>query len=73
MIEFKKAWYSESVHLNSSIDTGILFNPTSKKATTAKTVVIITAVHVIICDPETSSYPISILYKGGGGGMLGKG
>ena len=44
---------SESIHLNTSIDTGILFNPTSKKAIIAKTVVIITAVHVIICDPET--------------------
>jgi hypothetical protein len=29
-----------------------LFNPTSKKANTANTVVIITAVHVIMCDPE---------------------
>ena len=44
---------SESIHLKTSIDTGVLFNPTSKKATIAKTVVIITAVHVIICDPVT--------------------
>jgi hypothetical protein len=44
---------SESIHLNSSIDTGILFNPTSKKATTANIVVNITAVQVIIWDPVT--------------------
>ena len=44
---------SESIHLNTSIETGILFNPTSKKATIANTVVVITAVHVIIWAPET--------------------
>ena len=47
---------SESIHLNKCIDTGILFNPTSKKAITAKTVVNITAVHVIICDPDNSDF-----------------
>jgi hypothetical protein len=35
------------------MDTGILFNPTSKKATTANRVVIITAVQVMIWDPVT--------------------
>jgi hypothetical protein len=44
---------SESIHLNTSMDTGILFNPTSKKANTANSVVNTTAVHVIIWDPET--------------------
>lgn len=44
---------SESIHLNTSMDTRILFNPTSKKATRANTVVITTAVHVIILAPET--------------------
>jgi len=43
---------SESIHLNTSIVTGILFNPTSKKANTAKIVVVTTAVHVMICAPE---------------------
>jgi len=44
---------SESIHLNTCIDTGILFNPTSKKAITAKNVVVTTAVHVIIWAPVT--------------------
>ena len=44
---------SESIHLNTSMDTGILFNPTSKKAKTANIVVVTTAVHVIICAPDT--------------------
>ena len=43
---------SESIHLNTSIDTGILFSPTSKKAKTAKIVVVTTAVHVKICAPD---------------------
>jgi hypothetical protein len=43
---------SESIHLNTSIDTGVLFNPTSKKATTAKIVVTTTAVQVIKWAPE---------------------
>ena len=44
---------SISIHLNKCIVTGILFRPTSKKATIANSVVIITQVHVIICDPLT--------------------
>jgi hypothetical protein len=44
---------SESIHLNTCIDTGMLFNPTSKKATTANIVVTKTAVHVIIWAPVT--------------------
>ena len=38
---------SESIHLNSSIDTGILFNPTSIKAIIERIVVVITQLHVI--------------------------
>ena len=37
---------SESIHLNTSIDEVILFNPTSKKVNTADIVVNTTAVHV---------------------------
>jgi hypothetical protein len=44
---------SESIHLNTWIDTGVLFNPTSKKPNTANIVVVTTAVHVIICAPDT--------------------
>ena len=44
---------SESIHLNTSIDTGILLYPTSKKATTANKVVNTTAIHVITWAPET--------------------
>jgi hypothetical protein len=44
---------SESIHLNTSMDTGILFNPTSQKAKPASIVVVTTAVHVIICAPDT--------------------
>ena len=44
---------SESIHLNTSIDTGILFSPTSKKATTANIVVNTTAVQVIKWAPVT--------------------
>ena len=44
---------SESIHLNTSIDTGILFSPTSKKATIDNIVVNITAVQVIIWAPVT--------------------
>jgi hypothetical protein len=38
---------SESIHLNSCIDTGILLNPTSKNAMLANIVVIITQLQVI--------------------------
>jgi len=44
---------SESIHLKSFIETGMLLKPTSKKASIAKIVVVITDVHVIICDPLT--------------------
>jgi len=44
---------SESIHLNSSIETGILFIPTSKKTIVASTVVVITEVHVTNCAPLT--------------------
>ena len=44
---------SESIHLKSSIETGILFKPTSKKANIAIIVVVTTDVHVIRCDPFT--------------------
>ena len=38
------------------MDKFILFNPTSKKAKTANIVVVTTAVHVIICAPDTPSF-----------------
>lgn len=38
---------SESIHLHKWIHTGILFNPTSKKAILANIVVIITQLQVI--------------------------
>jgi hypothetical protein len=44
---------SESIHLKSFTDTGMLFKPTSKKASVAIIVVVITEVHAIICDPLT--------------------
>jgi len=44
---------SESIHLNKCIETGMLFKPTSKKASTANVVVKITAEHVINCAPAT--------------------
>jgi hypothetical protein len=44
---------SESTHLKSFIETGILFNPTSKKEIIERKVVININVHVIICDPVT--------------------
>lgn len=44
---------SESTHLNNFIVTGILLNPTSKKAVIAAIVVIITELHVIIWAPVT--------------------
>jgi len=47
---------SASTHLNRCIVTGILFKPTSIKATIAKNVVIITQLHVIICDPLTPTF-----------------
>jgi hypothetical protein len=45
--------YSASIHRNKCIFTGFLFKPTSIKAKMAKIVVVITHVHVIICDPLT--------------------
>tara|TARA_Y100001951_G_C11294727_1_gene274701 strand:- start:211 stop:447 length:237 start_codon:yes stop_codon:yes gene_type:complete len=47
---------SESIHLNNLTDTGILFKPTSKKAIVASIVVVITDVHVIMCDPVTPTF-----------------
>jgi hypothetical protein len=47
---------SESIHLNTSMYTGILFNPTSKKEITANTVVSTTAVHVINWAPEIPDF-----------------
>ena len=44
---------SESIHLKSFTETGMLFKPTSIKASVAKIVVVITDVHAIICDPLT--------------------
>ena len=44
--------YSMSIHLTRCIVTGILFIPTSIKATTDKKVVIRTPVQVINCDPR---------------------
>ena len=44
---------SESIHLKSFMETGMLFKPTSKKANTAIIVVVITDIHVIKCDPLT--------------------
>jgi hypothetical protein len=42
---------SESIHLNTSMDTGVLFKPTSKKANIANNVVIKIEQHVINCAP----------------------
>jgi hypothetical protein len=42
---------SESIHLKRFKDTGILFKPTSKKATIQSIVVVIIDTHVIICVP----------------------
>ena len=47
---------SLSIHLKRLIDTGILFKPTSKKATIANKVVTITLVHVINCAPLTPTF-----------------
>ena len=44
---------SESIHLNSFIETGALFIPTSKKDTIDKTAVVTTRVHVIRWEPVT--------------------
>jgi hypothetical protein len=44
---------SESIHLNTCIDTGELFKPTSKKTSTANNVVIKIELHVINCAPLT--------------------
>ena len=48
--------HSESIHLNNSIETGILLNPTSKKANTANIVVTITLKHVISWAPLTPTF-----------------
>jgi len=47
---------SLSIHLKRCIDTGMLFKPTSKKATIANNVVTITLVHVIICAPLVPTF-----------------
>jgi hypothetical protein len=47
---------SLSIHLKRFIDTGILFKPTSKKATIAKNVVVITQIHVINWAPLTPTF-----------------
>ena len=47
---------SESIHLNKFTVTGILFIPTSKKASVTNIVVIITEPHVIIWDPCTPTF-----------------
>jgi len=47
---------SESIHLNRWIDTGMLFKPTSKKASIANVVVKITELHVINCAPLTPTF-----------------
>ena len=47
---------SESIHLNKWIDTGMLFKPTSKKASIANVVVVITEEHVINCAPLTPTF-----------------
>ena len=44
---------SESIHLNICRETGMLLYPTSKKVSTASTVVSITDVQDITCDPLT--------------------
>jgi hypothetical protein len=44
---------SKSTHLNKLIDTGVLFKPTSRKATIDNILVVDTDVHVKICDPVT--------------------
>ena len=48
--------HSLSIHLNNSIETGILLKPTSKKANIAKIVVTITLEHVINCAPRTPTF-----------------
>lgn len=44
---------SESIHLKSFIETGMLFRPTSKKVNVARIVVVTIEVQVMICDPVT--------------------
>jgi len=44
---------SESIHLKSFIETGILFKPTSKNANVARAVVVTIDVHAIKCEPLT--------------------
>src|ERR1700754_4466226 len=48
--------HSLSIHLNKWIETGILFNPTSKNAIIANNVVIIMLEHVITCAPLTPTF-----------------
>src|SRR5271166_3444877 len=47
---------SLSIHLKRSIDTDILFIPTSKKAIMDNNVVVITHRHVINCAPLTPTF-----------------
>ena len=47
---------SLSIHLKRFIETGMLFKPTSKKATMANSVVKITHKLVIICAPVTPTF-----------------
>jgi hypothetical protein len=47
---------SLSIHLNSFIDTAMLFKPTSIKAIIANNVVIIIERHVIHCAPLTPTF-----------------
>jgi hypothetical protein len=47
---------SESIHLKSWTDTGILFIPTSKKAKTERAVVVKTDKHVINWAPLTPTF-----------------
>jgi hypothetical protein len=47
---------SESTHLNSCMCTGLLFKPTSTKASIESTVVINTDVHVINCAPLVPTF-----------------
>ena len=47
---------SESIHLITSIVTGILLKPTSKNVNIANIVVNTTHIEVIICDPFTPTF-----------------
>src|ERR1700750_2713081 len=47
---------SESIHLNKYNVTDVLFKPTSKNIIIANIVVIITELHVIICEPVIPTF-----------------